>query len=246
MDLRLPLILIATVLDGAAALAGGLIPSSFLHRHLSRMLAFAAGTLISVAFLDLLPEALQSRIPVLWLMLASIIGFGAFYLIEQFFGSHASGQSGHRAGVLGSFVLVGDALHNVTDGVAIAVAFLSDIRLGILTSLAVIIHELPQEIGDYSILIAQGYRKKRALFWLFVVQCTAIVGALAVYWVAHAVISATPILLALSSGGFLYIAAADLLPELQHHRGDTGRFSVPLCFFLGIAVIAVFEFLWVV
>src|SRR5258708_7013818 len=114
LDSKLFCILLAVVLDGLVGLSGGLIPAAFLHRHITSFLAFAAGTLMGAAFLDLLPEAAQSGTPITTIMNATLIGFVLFYSVEHFLGSHASGQSGHKHDTIGPLILIGDALHNTT------------------------------------------------------------------------------------------------------------------------------------
>lgn len=238
MDEKVLFIIVAVLLDGTAGLAGGILPASFVHRHIASLLAFAAGTLTGAAFLDLLPEALSSTTPPHEVMIATLAGFVVFYVVESFLGSHAAGQSGHKHSAIGPMILIGDALHNATDGIAIAAAFMADTRTGIATTLAVIVHELPQEIGDFSILVAHGYSRKKALFYLFLVQLSALIGAVIALWAASAAVSAAPFLLALSAGGFIYIAAADLLPELHRQTLKAGAFVKLLSFASGLAAIA--------
>jgi zinc and cadmium transporter len=240
MESKIIWIIAAVALDGVAGLSGGIIPPSFVHRNIASLLAFAAGTLVGVAFFDLLPNALHTGAPA-QVMLACLAGFGAFYMVESFLGSHATGQGGHKHSTIGPMILVGDALHNATDGVALAAAFLADTRTGIVTTLAVIVHELPQEIGDYSILVAHGYSRRKALFFLCLVQFSALIGAGGALWAAEAMANATPFLLGASAGGFIYIAAADLLPELQRHKSPKGPLFKLLSFCSGLAIIAVLE-----
>jgi zinc and cadmium transporter len=241
MDSKFAMIMAAVVLDGIAGLSGGILPVAFVHRHFSTLLAFAAGTLVGAAFLDLLPDALATATPPQEIMLAALAGFVAFYLVESFLGSHATGQSGHKHSTIGPMILVGDALHNATDGVAIAAAFLADVKTGVATTLAVIVHELPQEIGDYSILVTHGYSRRKALLSLVAVQFAAVIGALGALWASTLTAQATPLLMAVSAGGFLYIAAADLLPELQRNHEGAGAVGKSASFAAGIGIIAVLE-----
>lgn len=231
-------VMIAVVLDSLAGLSGGVLPNDFVHRHISSLLAFAAGTLVGATFLDLLPEALSMGLNPHVIMLAALTGFIVFYVVESFLGSHAAGQSGHKHSHIGPLILVGDALHNAADGIAIAAAFLADVKTGIATTIAVIVHELPQEIGDYTILISHGYTRRRALMSLLIVQCAAVLGAIAALLASAATQAASPFLMAASAGGFLYIAAADLLPELHRRKGDGSPFAKLASFSLGLGVIA--------
>lgn len=231
-------VMIAVTIDSLAGLTGGVLPSAFVHRNIAALLAFAAGTLVGTTFLDLLPEAISLTNDPYPVMLAALGGFIGFYVVESFLGSHAAGQSGHKHSHIGPLILIGDALHNAADGAAIAAAFLVDVQTGIATAVAVVVHELPQEIGDYSILIAHGYSRRKALACLFAVQCAAIAGALVALLAASATTKAAPYLLAASAGGFLYIAAADLLPELHRRRSDGRGIVKFLAFGAGLGVIA--------
>lgn len=239
---KLAYILGAVILDGVAGLMGGLLSTEFIHRNLPVFLAFAAGTLTGAAFLDLLPEALHMSASVPnnqhAILFAALFGFMGFYFVESFLGSHATGQSGHKHSHIGPLVLVGDALHNVTDGVAIAAAFLLDTKTGIATTIAVIVHELPQEVSDFSILIAHGYSRAKALLSLFFVQLAALLGACGALIASKFMESSTHYLLAISAGGFIYIAAADLLPELHRHQTEIHPAKKLLALFSGLGVIA--------
>ena len=134
-------------------------------------------------------------------------------------------------------ILIGDALHNTTDGVAIAAAFLLDVRAGLATAAAVLVHEIPQEVGDYAILISTGYSKGRALFYLCLVQFSAVLGAVGAILASELIVNSTRTLVAISAGGFIYIAAADILPELR--RQQQGRaIARVLIFCAGLGIIA--------
>lgn len=231
-------VMIAVVLDSLAGLSGGILPHAFVHRHIASLLAFAAGTLVGATFLDLLPEALSMGMDPHNIMIAALVGFIGFHCVQSFLGSHAAGQSGHQHSHIGPLILVGDALHNAADGIAIAAAFMADVKAGVATAVAVVVHELPQEIGDYAILVAHGYSRRKALLSLLAVQCAAILGALAALIASSQVAAAAPYLMAASAGGFLYIAAANLLPELHRRRGDGSPFIKLLAFGMGLGIIA--------
>jgi zinc and cadmium transporter len=235
---KLTFIAIAIVLDGLAGLTGGLLPRGFVHRNISALLAFAAGTLMATALLDMLPDALAGAghpQPPLTIMAAALAGFTAFHLVEALIGSHVGGQGHHPHGAVGPMIIIGDAIHNATDGVAIASAFLADVRLGAATALAVFVHELPHEIGDFAILLSRGYTRARAMAWLVVAQLAAAVGAAGTIFAARESAGATPLLLAFSAGGFIYISSANLIPELRGHEGR--HRTKLLAFFGGIALI---------
>jgi zinc and cadmium transporter len=225
---------LALLVNGCAGLAGGLLPSRFMKKHHKPVLAFAAGTLLGVAFLDLIPESLAQAHSSKTLMIVTLSGFLLFHIIEQFLGSHAVGSTNHNHqphahshAPVGAFLLAGDALHNMTDGAAIAAAFLVSPELGLLTTVAVLLHELPQEIGDFAILVDHGYSRARALTLLACVQLTSVLGAVAVVVAASFIESALPYITGFAAGGFIYIAAAHVLPELRNKKsGDKDRSMV--------------------
>ncbi|MFL5352921.1 ZIP family metal transporter [Archangium sp.] len=248
------LICLAVLADGLAGLAGGLLSERWMSRHLSALVAFAAGALLGAVFLDILPEAVATAGPVAFRW--ALASFLALALLEWFLGPHHHDHSHHspghphhphpgHAGLVGSpstvvpSLLAADALHNLGDGAAVAAAFLVSPQAGVATAMAVIAHELPQEVGDYALLRATGLSRPRALMMLAGVQLTAGVGAGAVLLGSKLVEGLEGIILALASGTFLYIGATDLLPDLR--RGSTpqearGRL---LGFLLGMALVAV-------
>ena len=196
----------AIVLDGAAAFAGGLLPDAWLARHRTPLIAFATGTLLTAALIDILPAAIAARgSSALWWAAG---GFVAIALGEALFSGHEPGQTSPGS------LLVSDALHNIADGMAIAAAFVQSIHLGLGTSIAVIVHEVPEEIADYALLRLSRLGKRNALFWLFVVQCTAAVGAAGTALAARWTDALAGIALAIAAGTFLFIASVDLLPAV--------------------------------
>lgn len=254
---NIAIMILAITVNGFAGLAGGLIPSPTIHLHLSKLLACAAGVLLATAFLDLLPHAFEfnglnllGHTPFTNEVIFSscLLGFFGFYLVEVLFGSHAMGQQGHRHDHVGPLILLGDALHNITDGLAITAAFLVNIPTGIATTLTVLVHELPQEIADFTILISQGWSRKKALFWLFLVQLSAFLGMIAGLTLSSTHFHFAPLVLSFSAGGFIYIAAADLLPGLHKISGshsdhdDCLKEKVSRVFFMGAGVLIIVIF----
>lgn len=206
-----------------------------------RAVAFAAGVLLATTFLDLLPEALEhvtGDSMILWATLGAMVLF--YYLERLIHGRHQHhGEESHAGHHTASryFILVGDGIHNFIDGVAIAASFIVSPELGILTTLAVAAHELPHEVGDYAILVRSGYSRARALFFNFLSGLTAVLGAVATFVAADFVEANLAWFLAAVAGMFLYIAAANLIPEL-HHQRVKGKFIYGLPFFAGVLVIA--------
>jgi len=228
----------AITVDGAAALVGGALPEEWLTRHRPGLLAFAAGTLLVAAMLDILPAALDLRgTEALWWSAGSFV---AIAFIEWSLSRHVHRRGG-TPGTVSPLVLLGsDALHNLADGMAIAAAFLISVPLGIMTSLAVIVHEVPEEVGDYVLLRAAGLTKRRALLANAGVQATAAVGAIATLVAAAQTAQLTGIALSIAAGTFLFIAATDLLPEvLRQDVGRRQRTEAALGFVLGVLVVGI-------
>ena len=225
-------IILALVLDGAAGLAGGIFSEGWLKRHLSELVGFAAGALISAVFLDVLPEALGQGGPraLTW----ALVGFLALALLEWGLGQH---HHGSRKRALPAALLASDALHNTGDGAALAAAFLISPKTGLAVAIAVIAHEVPQEIGDYALLRSMGMGRGRALFWLAMVQLTAVFGAVGVLIASTVSQALNPVLIAIASGTFLYIGATDLLPEMHSGPNPRERFSRLLGFLLGVGLL---------
>lgn len=232
----------ALVADGLVALAGGLLSERWLSRHLAGLVGFAAGALLAATFLDILPESIDvlgtAALP--W-------AFGSFVALAIFqWGTgphhhehhHDHGEvKDHVKRVLPATLLTSDALHNVGDGAAVAATFLASPETGLLTAVAVIAHELPQEVGDYALLRASGYSRGRALLALAVVQATAVLGAALVLLAASFFKPLTGVVLSIAAGSFLYISATDLLPELYSGHGPADRRERMLGFLGGCALI---------
>jgi zinc and cadmium transporter len=209
-----------------------------LEKIIFGLVSFAAGALLGAAFLDLLPEAFErTGKPV---FLYTLIGIVIFYMLETFFHWYHRHHTHHHfkkhhVKPYTMLNLIGDGVHNFVDGMIIAASYLVSIPLGIVTTVAVILHEIPQELGDFGILVYGGIPRGKALFFNFLSALTAFLGALLVYFLGatEAIIS---FLVPFAAGGFTYIATADLLPEL--HRTKPDKAVLQLVFFiLGIAVI---------
>jgi zinc and cadmium transporter len=187
--------------------------------------AFAVGALLGDAFIHLLPEAYAAHRPALATGLMVAAGAGAFYLLERGLrrwaeGHHGVVQHGHVHPVVG-VNLVADALHNLVDGMLIAASYLADVRLGVSTTVAVLLHEIPQEIGDFGILIHGGLSVRRALLLNLLSALTAVVGTGVTLALGRAVQPLAVAVVPITAGGFLYIALADLVPELQRQPVST-------------------------
>ncbi|RKH50665.1 ZIP family metal transporter [Corallococcus llansteffanensis] len=228
------LVFIAVGLDGLAGLAGGVLSERWLQRHLPALVAFAAGTLLAAVFLEVLPEAVAALgdAAFTWALGSFVI----LALLEWALGHHhhhveaAAGHvHSHGAPTLPAALLASDALHNVGDGAAVAAAFLVSPNAGFATAFAVIVHELPQEVGDYALLRAAGWSRVRSLVALGGVQLTAVAGAAAVLLGTRHLPSLQGTVLAIAGGSFLYIGAVDLLPELRRGLDSRKRVGGFLC-----------------
>lgn len=221
---------VAIALDGAAGLSGALLPEAWLERHRGAMLGFAAGALIATGAGDVLPEAVARGG---WWILAYAAGAAGVLAIVE---AATSRRRRHRERPVAPVALLAsDALHNVGDGMAIAAAFLVSTRAGVATALAVIVHEVPEELADYALLRASGVRRAGSLVALTVVQLTAAIGAAGTLLASTAIARGEGIALALAGGTFAYIAVVDLVPELVR-RPTVGAVLAALA---GVAIVLV-------
>lgn len=204
------------------------------------LVSFAAGVLLSTALLELLPEAIEQapgQSNVLW---ATLLAMVAFFFLERFLhGFHGHSEDAQHAASR-TLVLVGDGLHNFIDGIVIAASFIVSPGLGVATATAVAAHEIPQEIADFGILTRSGYSRRRALVLNFLSGLAAVAGGLALFALGDVVQEQIAWFVAAAAGMFLYIAAADLLPELHRHRRegeDSPRGLIGSAFVGGIVVV---------
>jgi len=239
-------ILIASGLSGLVALLLALAlykGKLWTHDRSHDFLSFAAGTLLTVAFLDLLPEAaeayeeMRGEHAIDGAALMVLVGFLLFFSIEKillWYHCHEEKCDVHTSPAM---VLIGDTLHNFLDGVAIAVSFMVSPSVGVATTVAVFIHEIPQEVADFSVLLSQGMKPKRAILFNVLSALASLVGGVLAYFFSTMVEGALPALLAVTAGGFIYIAAADLIPEIHKER-DRAKMIRQFGFFvLGFSVV---------
>jgi zinc and cadmium transporter len=234
-----------SILGGAGAAAGSALVMAFPERTrqavLPSLLSYATGTLLGAAFLGMIPKALaQATAPAV--SATVLAGLVAFFILEKLVlwrHCHEPGCEVH--GHAGPLILVGDSFHNFVDGVVIAAAFLTSVPLGIATALAVIAHEVPQEVGDFAILLDSGYGRRRALVLNISSAAATLPGAvLAYFWLAE-VTAAVPYVLAVSAASFVYIAVADLMPGLHRQAAPAASLRQTLLLLAGIATIALFR-----
>ena len=208
-----------------------------LNKMVMMLIGLSAGALLGDSFLHLIPEAVQDGGPNLWLwLLAGILTFFILEKIVHWRHCHLPTAADHPHPV-GLMNLVGDSLHNFIDGMVIAGSFLISPALGLATVIAVVSHEIPQELGDFAILIYAGYSQAKALFYNFISAALSIIGALFALAVGGRLEGFTNFIIPFTAGGFIYIAASDLFPELKKDNERLGQaFLQLLCVAAGIGI----------
>jgi len=206
-----------------------------LKRLLMALIGFSSGTLIASAFLDLLPEAL-TELDAVRAFSYVVLGIVVFFAMEKFLYWRHCHEGECPVHMFAYLNLIGDGAHNFIDGMVIAATFLVSFDLGFATTLAVVFHEIPQEIGDFGVQIYGGLSKRKALAYNFVSALTAVVGAIIIYFLRD--LSIAPLLVPFAAGGFIYIAATDLMPELHKKSGAGESVLQFLSILLGLALIA--------
>lgn len=230
-------IILANILISIGSLIGILtlsVKPQSLNKLLMLLVSFSAGTLMGGAFLHLIPEAAEnlSMTLVMSLTLASFI---AFFLIEKIFHWRHCHKGNCDIHAFGYLNLLGDAIHNAIDGIVIAGTFVLNPSLGVITALAVAAHEIPQEIGDFGVLIHAGFSKKKALLANLAVALTSVIGGIVGYILAGSSPTLSYYLLPIAAGGFIYVSASDLLPEIRKEVDLSKSISTFGLFLCGIA-----------
>ncbi|PIN98935.1 MAG: ZIP family metal transporter [Candidatus Diapherotrites archaeon CG10_big_fil_rev_8_21_14_0_10_31_34] len=211
----------------------------FLSKIILYLVSFSAGSLFGGAFLHLLPEAVKENGFGIDISLALLAGIVVFFLIEKtIHWHHCHGFPAGKCELksFGYMNLIGDGVHNLIDGMIIAGAYLADTTLGIATTMAVIFHEIPQEIGDFGVLIYSGFTRKKALLMNFVSALTAVIGAGIVVLASAMMENLLIFLLPFAAGNFIYIAGSDLIPELHKEYDLKKSILLLISFIAGIAV----------
>ena len=207
--------------------------------------SFSVGALFGDVFIHIIPEISAEGGFDLTFGLYFLLGVMIFFVIEQFIHWHHCHKVEHHHKIkpFAYTNLIGDGLHNLLDGMIVAASFMVSIPVGMATTLAVIFHEIPQEIGDFGVLLYAGFKKKTALLFNFASAFLAVIGAVLTLIFLQSVEGLELIVLAIAGGGFLYIAGSDLMPELQRHEGDLMKsFKHFIMILLGILVMVVLTF----
>jgi zinc and cadmium transporter len=227
---------------GAAAMAGNALGA----QRIGMLISYAIGALLGAAFLEILPHALEHGDP--HRMAATVLfGILLFFVLEKLVlwrhchhdhcEAHEAQAPAHDHGRSGLLIMVGDTFHNFVDGILIAAAFLESTELGIVTSLAIVAHEIPQEVGDYLILLHSGYSKARALAFNLLSSLATVVGALLAYLALSELTAWIPTLLGLAAASMIYVAVADLIPGL-HKRAEL-RATLQQILLIGLGVASI-------
>lgn len=246
-------IVLATVLSGVVSVvfAGVVLwmPPSARLRIQPHLISFATGALLGAALLGLLPHAIEGIGPggAHDIGIALVCGILAFFVLEKWVlwrhchGPECDTHNDGRDRAAAYLTLVGDGFHNLLDGVLIAAAFLTDVRLGVVTAIAVAAHEIPQEVGNFAVLLHAGFSRAKALSLNLLTSLTSVIGAVAAYFALNGVQEYLPFALAIAAASFIYVAVADLIPTL--HRKLDARTSVAqvVLIVLGLSVIGLAE-----
>jgi zinc and cadmium transporter len=213
---------------------------------LTNMVSLAVGTLLGAVFLEILPHALELSSNFHTTTLAVLIGILVFFILEKLLiwrhchGSHCENHSSDvhfEMNKKGSFVLIGDLFHNFIDGSLIATAFLFDIKLGLVTSLAIFAHEIPQEMGNISILVQSGFKTSKAILFNIIASIAMIIGAIFAYYLIDSVSELLPLLLAFAASSMIYVAVSDLIPGLHKKTQPNESVMQVIMIAIGVAII---------
>ncbi|MDB5920856.1 MAG: family metal transporter, partial [Massilia sp.] len=243
-------ILLATTIAGVFSITAAAVFSfALLSKVVERMVSLSVGIMLSTSLLHALPEAFESGADPRSLFATLLAGLLCFFMLEKLAilrhshhhegdgHHHAHGHDAREAGRAGWMILIGDGMHNFTDGILIAAAFLANPKLGLVTGLAIIAHEIPQEIGDFIVLLNAGFTRTRAYVFNLLCSLMAVLGGLLGYFTLDRASGLIPYVLVFAASGFIYIAVSDLMPQMQ--RRATVRESVPQVLLIGLGVVIV-------
>ena len=241
-------ILVATSAVGVISLTGIFalsLKEKTLHYLLLFLIAFSAGTILGAVFFDLIPEAVEI-VDETFVFIYISIGYIAFFVLERFiywYHGHGHESDIHKTMEstspkrLALLNLIGDGIHNFTDGMIIAASFTANFLVGLTATIAVIFHELPQEMGDYGILLFAGFKRTTALLLNFVVALLVVLGGFSAVFFIQTVEPLSGLLISFSAGGFIYLGASELIPEL-HKEKNLRRSAIQfIIFILGILLL---------
>jgi zinc and cadmium transporter len=239
-------IILATIIVSLVSLIGILVIFKKENKQsfLKAIISLAAGALLSVALLDLLPEAIHANIHDPHTITATVlISIIVFFLLERIFHWHHCRCDDHGKPCaddkksLVAINLTGDAIHNFVDGALIASAFLVDFNVGVLVTIAVILHEIPQEISDFGVLLYAGLNRTKAILYNLLTALISVIGAVVFYFYGSKFENAIPLIIAFAAGNFIYLATADLIPELHHENQPKKIFYHTVWLLIGVLLV---------
>ena len=248
-------IIIVSLVGGILSVtAAALFALNARAQYLGGLVSFAIGALLGAVFLDILPEAFKQGADVTTVSGTVLLGILLFFTLEKVLiwrhchhvhceAHEPHEQAAHDHGRSGMMVIVGDAFHNFIDGIIIAAAFMVDTHLGIVTSLAIIVHEIPQEVGDFAVLLNSGYSKLRTFQLNLISSFATLVGGVLGYVALRDMQSLVPYLLALAAASLIYIAVADLIPGLHKRTHIRDTVQQVVLILLGVGTVAFFGFM---
>lgn len=246
--MTIQLLFFFSLIGGLFSLVGGftlLIKPALTHKLITPLISFGAGAFLGAVFLDILPEALESSLQPQPVLVATLAGFLSFFLLERVIMKYSRRLPTHshseHTEPLPFLLVLGDLLHNFLDGVVIAIAFAANPVLGLPTALAIAAHEIPQEIGDFSILLNLGWSRAKVVTVNILQSLATVPGVFIGYFLGQSISPHLPLLLGATAGIFLYIAASDLVPELHHRSGHKYAFRLILPMLGSIIMIAFFS-----
>jgi zinc and cadmium transporter len=242
-------IITASILGGALSVAcAALFALNARAQFIGALVSYAIGALLGAVFLDILPEAIEQTSSVTTVSATLLAGILLFFVLEKLVlwrhchhdhcEVHEPHTHGHDHGRSGTMIVVGDTFHNFVDGIIIAAAFLADTELGIVTALAIIAHEIPQEVGDFVILLHSGYSKLRAFQLNLISSLATLVGGVLGYYTLQTMQSLVPTLLALAAASMIYVAVADLIPGLHKRTQLRDTLQQVVLIALGVGTVA--------
>ncbi len=238
-------IILATVLVSLVSLLGILLIFNrpVKEKFLRILISISAGSLLSVVFLDLLPEAIEAELYephlIFGVVLASILFFFLFEKVLHW--HHCRCEYHHEESNpkkhLAYINLIGDLVHNIVDGFLIAASFMLDFQTGLVVTTAVILHEIPQEVSDFGVLLYAGLSKTKALLANLSVALSAVLGAVVFYFFGQSFETAVPLMVAFAAGNFIYLSMSDLIPELHHEKNPKEIFKNSLWLLVGVLLV---------
>lgn len=254
-------ICIASLLGGVLSVAcAAIVALNTRTTWVPVLISYAIGALLGASFLEILPEAFRQTKNIEHMAATILFGIMLFFILEKLVlwrhchGDECEAHAPHDHepddnhqhndhGRSGMMIMIGDTFHNFVDGVLIAAAFMADIKLGVITALAIIAHEIPQEVGDFLILLHSGYSKKQALFFNLLSSLATVLGALLAYFTLQSLQDWIPFILGIAAASMIYVAVADLIPGLHKKTGLKATLQQVLLIGLGIGSIGLTKWL---